>query len=190
MIKAVIFDCFGVLATESWIAFKDKHFGDQPEKMKRATELSRLIDTGAISYDESILEIADMAGIKPQELDYLFKNVTANDQLLTYIRKELKSTYKIGMLSNVGSDWLYSIFDKSDIALFDATALSHESGIVKPDPRAYRAIADKLGLEPQECVFVDDLQRNIEGARQFGMQAVLYEDFDQFKKTLDELLKA
>ncbi len=188
MIKAVIFDCFGVLATEGWIAFKRKHFGSDQQKMRRATELSHLLDSGLISYQDSLQEIAGMANISPEELDDILKNVAANDELLEYIRDKLKPKYKIGMLSNVGDNWLYSIFSNDEIALFDAICLSHESGITKPDPKAYESILNQLQIEPEAGVFVDDLERNITGAEDVGMHGLLYENFPQFKTDLEKIL--
>ncbi|HTB49325.1 MAG TPA: HAD-IA family hydrolase [Verrucomicrobiae bacterium] len=188
MTQAIIFDCFGVLTTEGWIAFKNKHFGGQPEKMKRATELSRMLNSGYMGYEDSVREIAALAGVKPDVLDHVLRNVAANDELLGYIREALKPKYKIGLLSNVGTNRLGSIFVDNDIALFDVILLSHELGIIKPDPRSYETMALKLGIALEDCVFVDDLERNVNGARSAGMQAVRYHDFEQMKADLEELL--
>lgn len=49
------------------------------------------------------------------------------------------------------------------------------TGILKPDPRAYAAVTDALGLAPDECVFVDDQLRNIEGGRRAGMRTVHFD---------------
>lgn len=188
MTQAIIFDCFGVLATEGWIAFKRKYFGDDRAKMDRASELSRMLDSGLIDYDESVREIAEMAGVSTDKLNTILKDVAANDELLGYIRDELKPKYKIGMLSNVGDNWLYTIFDKDDIAMFDAIELSHESGVVKPDPRSYGAVAAKLEVAPEDAIFIDDLERNVSGAQDVGMRAIRYHDFDQMKSELEKLL--
>ncbi|MFB9904807.1 HAD-IA family hydrolase [Allokutzneria oryzae] len=57
-------------------------------------------------------------------------------------------------------------------SLFDAMVLSGEVGIAKPDERIYRLVADRLGLEPGACVFVDDLAGNVRGAVVAGMVGV------------------
>ena len=188
MIRAVIFDCFGVLATEGWIGFKQQHFGENPAKMRRATELSHLLDAGLVSYEDAVEEIAEMAGVAVKDLDRTLKDVVANEALLEFIARALKPKYKIGLLSNVGDSWLYSLFNKDQLALFDAKSLSHEVGITKPDPRAYEIIAAKLVVEPKECLFVDDLERNVAGAQAVGMQAICYQDFALFKQQLGALL--
>ena len=58
--------------------------------------------------------------------------------------------------------------------LFDDIVCSAEVGMAKPEPAIYVLAAERLGLEPRECVFVDDLDTNVEAARQVGMQAVLF----------------
>ena len=60
--------------------------------------------------------------------------------------------------------------------LFDAILLSGEVGVGKPDPRIYLLAADRLGLIPEQCVFVDDLRANVRGAVQIGMAGVHHTD--------------
>lgn len=177
-----------MLATEGWQGFKRQYFGDDRDKMDRAAELRRLLDAGLIGYEEAVREIAAMAGVPAVQLDKTFRNVAANDELLDYIRDHLKSRYTIALLSNTGDDRLYSLFTAEQRQLFDSAQLSHEVGVVKPDPRAYEAMAQKLGVAAEQCIFVDDLERNIAGARDVGMQAIQYKDFEQFRSELEQLL--
>jgi epoxide hydrolase-like predicted phosphatase len=72
--------------------------------------------------------------------------------------------------------------------LFDAVVISGEVGLRKPEPEIYRLAAERLGLAPQECVFVDDLAPNIRGAVQVGMVGVHYVDHDRVVAELEELL--
>lgn len=59
------------------------------------------------------------------------------------------------------------------LALFGTVFLSHEIARRKPDPEAFRHVAQALGLPPQDILFFDDLEANVEGARAVGMPAVL-----------------
>ncbi|HEV7757086.1 MAG TPA: HAD family phosphatase [Mycobacteriales bacterium] len=72
--------------------------------------------------------------------------------------------------------------------LFDAVVISGEEGLRKPEPAIYRLAADRLGLAPAECVFVDDLAPNVRGAAQVGMVGVHYVDHDRAVAELEELL--
>jgi len=66
----------------------------------------------------------------------------------------------------------------------DRVVLSGDAGVAKPDPDGYRLVAQLLGLEPGECVFVDDLAGNVRGAAAAGMVGVHH---DGFHAVLSEL---
>ncbi|AVO46148.1 HAD family hydrolase [Phreatobacter cathodiphilus] len=59
---------------------------------------------------------------------------------------------------------------------FSGLVLSGDVGINKPDPRIYARLCEGFGLRPGDCLFIDDSQRNVEGARAVGMDAVLFTD--------------
>jgi putative hydrolase of the HAD superfamily len=61
------------------------------------------------------------------------------------------------------------------LQLFDVTVDATYTGILKPDPRAYAAVTEALGLAARECVFVDDQQRNADGGVRAGMQVVHFD---------------
>ena len=63
MIKAVIFDCFGVLATDGWLPFRDKHFGGNPELLEEARANSIRVDSGLMAYEEFIDWLARSSGM-------------------------------------------------------------------------------------------------------------------------------
>jgi len=183
MLKAIIFDCFGVLTTEGWLPFKDKHFGHDPEKFAAASEIINKTNSGLLSDQDFMQEIAKLAGVSTAEVYEAMRTNVPNEPLFAEIKK-LKSRYKIGFLSNIGADYLHDMFSKDQLGLFDTISLSYEIGFVKPDTRAYEAAAQQLDLEPDECVMIDDQARNVNGAREAGMHAILYQSFDQFKADL------
>ncbi len=77
--------------------------------------------------------------------------------------------YRVGLISNLfanEAEWLREF--ELDGA-FDCMVLSCETGVMKPDAVAYLMAADRLGVRPQECVFVDDVPRFLEGAKAVGM---------------------
>lgn len=189
MIKAIVFDCFGVLATDGWLPFKRINFSKNPELFNRATELNREVDRGIISYDQFVKKIAQMAQVSEKLAHEQIDNNIPDQQLFKYIKKELKPHYKIGVLSNAAANWLGEIFTKEQNALFDAIALSYEVGAIKPEPKAYETIAKRLGVKTAECIFVDDQQRYCLGAEKVGMKSIGYAEFAPFKERLKQLLK-
>jgi len=187
MIRAVIFDCFGVLATDGWLPYKRKYFSADPDLGVQAGELNHAFDAGHLSYEDFAREIAALAGVPVETARQQLRHNVPDDEVFEYIAT-LKPQYKIGMLSNAGSNWLNEIFTPEQNALFDTVVLSYETGFIKPEARAYETIAERLGVAPEECVLIDDQQRYVEGAAQVGMPAMLYVGLDELRADLPKLL--
>jgi putative hydrolase of the HAD superfamily len=89
--------------------------------------------------------------------------------------RDLRSAYKLAILSNADLSLRGRLEGEIGIHhLFDDIVCSAEVGMAKPEAGIYTIAAQRLGLEPGQCVFVDDLDTNVEAARQVGMQAVLF----------------
>jgi len=187
MVKGIIFDCFGVLATEGWLPFKARHFKD-PAQFSEAGDLMKRANSGLISLDIFLKKIAKLAHTSPADVLHQIRSNVPNEPLFEYINKELKPHYKIGFLSNVADDYMRRLFSEEQRSLFDCITLSYKTGFIKPDPRAYQIAAENLALQPEECVLVDDSPDKVAGARRAGMQAIHYRDFKQFKTDLKALL--
>lgn len=72
--------------------------------------------------------------------------------------------------------------------LFDGLVISHLEGIRKPDPAIYALGAERIGLPPGECVFVDDLPGNLKPARAMGMATVVHRNAAETVAELEEIL--
>jgi putative hydrolase of the HAD superfamily len=190
MIKAIIFDCFGVLTTESFDVFRSKYFRSEPEKRKKANELMDRLNAAQIEYSVFLKGLSNLSGVDEEKIEkYLSANKT-NEPLFDYIRTKLKPKYKIGMLSNAGGNWLEELFAKNDVDVFDDTVLSYEHGIIKPDAGIFNLAAQRLGVQTSECVFIDDHDNHCQGAKKAGMKSVWYKDFFQMKADLEKILSS
>jgi putative hydrolase of the HAD superfamily len=189
MIKAIIFDSFGVLAEDGWTPFKRMYLTKDPELAEKVSQLGKQVDSGERSYDDMITETAKLIGLEQDTVRLAVERKVPNEELFAYIQTELKPHYKIGMLSNASYNVLDSLFTPEQAALFDATALSYELGLTKPDPKMYTIAAERLGVAVNEVLFVDDQEKHCEGARALGMQALLYKNLTQLKHDLPVLLK-
>ena len=88
----------------------------------------------------------------------------------------LRPPYKVSVLSNADISLRGRLEDELRIHhLFDDIISSAEVGMAKPEPEIFRLAAGRLGLDPAECVFVDDWDPNIEAAKAVGMTAILYQ---------------
>src|SRR5437868_15071308 len=129
MIKAIIFDCFGVLTTDSWQEF----VGTLPlPKRQEARILNHAYGSAVLSKPEFLKAIVELTGRQPQDIDSMLDNeMYKNKELLDYIG-QLKPKYKIGLLSNVASNWIRDRFlTPEEQALFDEFILSYEVGLTK-----------------------------------------------------------
>jgi putative hydrolase of the HAD superfamily len=83
------------------------------------------------------------------------------------------------------------LFSAEELAeLFDVVVLSSEVGMVKPEPEIYRYSAGKLDLTEEQCLMVDDLTVNIEGALSVGMHGIVFKTTDIFVANLTDQLSA
>lgn len=81
---------------------------------------------------------------------------------------------RIGVLSNFGLASIDASLEAVGLArLVDVTAAAPAIGVAKPDPQAYRYVLQRLGAEPEECLFFDNKRPHIDGARALGMRAFL-----------------
>jgi len=72
---------------------------------------------------------------------------------------------------------------------FDDIVLSYKVALVKPDERVYQLAAQRLGVVPDECVYIDDMQANVDGAAEVGMRTILYQNVESFTQQLEESLR-
>lgn len=188
MIKAIIFDCFGVLTTDGWLAYRGSHFANDPAKLQQANELIKKVDRGELSYDIFTQMIASMANDTATHVHAVISSHVRNEQLLEQIKATFYGHYKLGILSNAPANVLNKLFTEAQIAWFDAVVLSYEIGAIKPDPRAYQAILQKLDVLAEEAIFIDDRQEYVDGATAIGIHALQYKSVDQTRKDIEEIL--
>jgi len=193
-IRAVIFDFGGVLV---------RMVDDRP-RLRLAEQLglplSQLDDLvffsdsaqrasrGEISVGMHWEAVRKTLGIRPEDMPgFLEQYWSADDvnwQLLDYIR-DLHPRYKVGLLSNAWDDLRQTLHTRWDIdGLFDELIISAEVKLVKPDPTIFHLAVDRLGVQPGETVFIDDIAENVEAARKEGLIAIHYQDT---QKAFDEL---
>jgi HAD superfamily hydrolase (TIGR01509 family) len=188
MIKAVIFDFFGVLAVRGSESFKQAHFPNDPTKKELAKNIHDKLGLGLIGYDEFITELATLGGVDRGTVLRYTEDYQPNTRLLNYIKNELKPQYKIGIISNAGEDWVLKILGPENYKLFDDIILSYKYSVIKPEPEIYKISAEHLGVREGECVFIDDIQTYCKGAEAVGMRSVWFRGFAQMKTDLQTIL--
>lgn len=190
MIKAIIFDCFGVLLNDALQAVVDELKLANPDKAEEIVKWVSLAGKGLVDAKASREAVASLLGLTMDEyIDKIRTGEVKNVLLLDYI-KELSSGYKIGLLSNVISGGLEVRFTGDELSVFDAVVASGDIGFAKPEAQAYEITADRLGVRLEDCLMIDDREDYYQGAISVGMQAIRYESFEQMKSDLEKLLEA
>lgn len=161
-----------------------------PQIAGQLDDLTRQADYGFISRAEYTAALMQLTSTSQDEImSIITSSHTFNAPLADYIVSDLKTKYKIGMLSNVGRGWLQNFFDTNRLHdIFDEVVSSGDEGVVKPHPQMYELIAERLGYEPEECLMVDDLPENIAGADAAGMKGVVYGNLRDFIHDINEII--
>jgi putative hydrolase of the HAD superfamily len=97
-----------------------------------------------------------------------------------------KKGYRIGLLSNTEEPSM-CFFYQQGYDIFDALVFSCEEEVEKPQKIIYKRTVERLGTKPEETVFIDNNPRFVEGAKQAGLNAILFRNIGQLKKDLAQL---
>jgi len=193
MIKAIIFDFGGILSIRASL----RSFGEfyAPKFGANIEELNKLLvdnwHKARINKIKSKLFWENSANFLKTDKDILRKDFIDyfgfNYEVLEFVKK-LKKNYRLGLLSNNIEDWLEEIIEKHKLnKIFDVIVTSYNSRIAKPDIRVFEEIVQKLSVNPKECVYIDDMEKNIPPAKHLGMKTILFKDIRQMKKELVDL---
>lgn len=192
MIKNIIFDVGGTYLAGSASIFvrKASRLSGINDNQLKVSDIifDADLNRGTISHDKCFRKLFG-ASITAEQLRQIKDLWTSTWELQAEMRdliKSLKKNYTLSILSN--SDSLNSEKYKSKgwYAPFDPIILSHETGILKPDPQIYRIIFDRLSVPAYECLFIDDQIEALEPAKNLGMDTVLYESIASLKQSLKQ----
>ena len=109
---------------------------------------------------------------------------TLDQRAVRLVRRRSGRLGSTGILSNSGPGAREAERRWGFEAITDDIVYSHEVGLRKPDPAIYPLAAQRLGVEPQEVVFLDDVQANVDAALAVGMAAVLHPSADATPDTI------
>lgn len=196
MIKAIIFDLWETLGTKNVgisKSLQDK-FG-----IEKSSEFMHLYETS--------VQLKNWMSEKEMAINFLkefkIEDTNENEEFVMNLFREgiekstmftgmkdlllkLKENYKLGFISNT-TVFEATVLDKWDIKdLFEVTSFSWELGIKKPTKEIFDITLQKLGVNPEEAVFIDDGEKNILKAKEYGLNGIIFKSVEQLQ---DELLK-
>jgi len=182
--RAVVFDFGGVLWDMRWdVARELDRLHDLPrssvfETLYRSpawAEIECGVGDRAAWLDGAHAELERRAGRALPRLHEEWRKAQAPIDLNIALVRALRPAYRCSVLSNADVSLRGRL--EGELALhhlFDDIVVSAEVGVAKPATRIFQLAAERLGLPPAACVFVDDWDKNVEAAREVGMQAVLH----------------
>ncbi len=157
-----------------------------------------LADADLITMDEMYDRIWADAGVEvsPENRALIVKEDFAsflyrNERTLEWMRSLKAEGFKIGILTNMCTEFakLFREHFPDFIALADAMVISGEEHICKPSPEIYALLQKRIGLEPGELCFFDDVEANCDGARAAGWNAVRFTTTEETSARFRELLR-
>jgi putative hydrolase of the HAD superfamily len=148
----------------------------------------RGLETGSVTEDDFGERFGELLGIERRRglVDRMFGHIRSDDAMVEAVRRARGQGIRTGLISNSMGAGRY---DRSTFPqLFDGVVISGDEGMHKPQPEIFRLGAERIGLAPEQCVFVDDLRENCEGAERVGMTAVLHRGAERTLPELERLL--
>lgn len=187
MIRGIIFDCFGVLYEGSISLLRRLCPLD---KLEELNDLNKQTDYGYITTDEYVEGLTKILETSRDEIVSLISHSHIRNQpLIDEVRRLKSEGYVLAMLSNVGNDIIERLFPENQLdELFDVVVLSYKEHIVKPHPVIFTLTAERMGLPPGQCIMIDDLTTNCEGAEIAGMASIQHISNESTLESLHKIL--
>lgn len=213
-IRAVVFDIGGILevipgggdptirypqmmaAWEKRLGMPEGELGAKVKAMDVAlSSAGKDGGVGTCAEEEWLAELQRVTGWDQATMDAFMTDFwdiycgTPNPPLAAYLAG-LRPRYQTALLSNsfVGA----RREEEKRLRLSEITDLivySHEVGCSKPDPRIYAITCEQVGCQPEEIVFLDDAERNVAAAREYGIHAILFHDNEQAIADIEACLR-
>jgi putative hydrolase of the HAD superfamily len=198
-VRGLLVDFGGVLTTNVFESFRAfcRSEGLDPDTVKTlfredpaALAELRKLERGEYTEEEFSERFAPFLGVKDTDglVGRLFAGMGPDEPMLDAVRAAKRSGIRTALISN---SWGTGLYDQDRAAfpeLFDAVVISGEVGLHKPEPEIFRLAAERIGVPPEECVFVDDLRENCAGAEAVGMTPVLHRGSEGTLPELERLL--
>jgi epoxide hydrolase-like predicted phosphatase len=195
--RGLLVDFGGVLTTNVFESFRQfcEAEGLEPNTVKEmfrsrgeGLSLLRQLERGELTVEQFEPKFGAVLGIERTDgmVERLFAGVGPDERMVDAVRRTRAAGIPTGLISN---SWGRTTYDEQLIEeLFDAAVISGDVGLHKPEPEIFHLGAEKIGVAPGDCVFVDDLRENCEGAEAVGMTAILHRGADSTLPELERLL--
>jgi FMN phosphatase YigB (HAD superfamily) len=194
MIKTVIFDLGGVIVPldfpRGYRAFEQfcPHEAGEIQRRIMSTGLVNRLETGQMEAREFASVISESLGLRLsfEKFTNLWSSIFPPHTLVPEsLLAALAGSHRLLLLSNTNAiHFPYIQRNYPLLKHFHEFVLSYEVGVMKPDPVIYTTAALRANCKPEDCLFIDDIEENVEGARRVGMQSVRFETLERLRGDL------
>ena len=139
-------------------------------------------DRGTLTFVQVVDALSALHGCTPEVARAYLREaidrqepVRATERLVGELKR---AGYRLYVLSNMSREFIDFLRRADVYALFDGEVVSCEEGTVKPEPRIYRILLDRYGLDPAQTLFIDDRAANIAAAREAGIDGFRFDPHD------------
>lgn len=194
--KGLLIDWGGVLTTNLFASFHEycvraeistQTLIERFSKDSGFRELLIALEKGAMEEATFEQRFAELLGVDPKGLiDGLFEGVQPDMAMIEAVRSAHEGGIRTALVSNSWGVHRYPHELFEDI--FDGIVISGQEGTRKPSRRMYELGAQRAGVAPDLCVFVDDLPFNLKPAEELGMATIHHTSADETIPQLEQLL--
>jgi epoxide hydrolase-like predicted phosphatase len=182
--QVIVFDFFGVICSEIAPFVLPKFLSKDDAAAYKATIVCDA-DLGRITQNEMFEKLSMLAHAPPKRLEADFWSFVRIDGEMVKLIEGLRPRYRTAMLTNAIVPFFRQVTAKYDLErLFETILVSSEEGLAKPDPAFYTLLVKRMAVRPEDCLFTDDNEVNLDGARAAGMKALLFEGADKLRRDL------
>jgi len=193
-INAIIFDLNGIFLNGGSLSqrVEDKFSIDKDFFWNEFKEALKIARTPKERSSDLWQPIADLLNLSISDfLDFWFSSDTLNLEMLEFAKELKNQGFQIFIISNSLRERIqyYRQHFPEIFNQFDNIYFSCETGFVKPDPKALEYVLKENNLNPEECIYFDDSQENIETAKTLGIKAKLFNSLKDSKEFIKEFEK-
>lgn len=196
VIEAVIFDLGNVLLFFDWKIAADRlcaRTGRSRQELDHFIITTPFVDQlsrGELSSQQFFEIMRRDTGFSGDFTEFarIWSEIFTPNEPMIALARRLKGQVKRLILSNTTAMHMDHIFSRFPVVReLDGLVLSHEVGLLKPDPRIYELTLQRFGLHADLAVFIDDIQTNVDGALAAGLRGIHYKNTDQVRLELTKL---
>jgi len=188
MIKAIIFDYFGVISSNHYWN-ETTHIKGKGRSDDEFLNLAKKVNLGQLHWQRFLEAVANRTGQSPNEIESIYERERLDPQIVGLVKQLKETGYKTAILSNASHEFLEPVIKRAHLdSVFDKIIISSQFKLVKPDPRIYQIALDKLGVAAKEAIVIDDLATNVIAARELKIKAILYKSAEQLRADIVEVI--